>query len=129
MTNTTAAARAAARRAKSDVSTWAADLPPEWLLCRDLGHLWQPWQAWHDKAAREYTQVLRCGRCEVERVRSLDYRGQRTGGHYNYPDGYLAPAGSGFLSQDGRADIRLLSFLRLLDEDDEVGARRQRKAS
>jgi len=120
------------RRRRSEVQEWAESLDANALLCRDLGHTWQPFRAWRDAEAREYVQVLRCPRCEAERRRGIDYNGRRTSQAYDYADGYLAPAGSGALSADGRADLRLVSLLRLIEETPaqpvDLAARR-RKAS
>lgn len=112
--------RAAHHRARSDVSQWAQHLPEAFLLCRDLGHQWGPYRGWHDRRQREYVQVLMCGRCRAERIRHLDYSGRRVSQSYAYPDDYLAPAGSGVLTADGRADLRLVSLMRLIDETDEL---------
>lgn len=130
----TPAQRAAQRRARTDASRWANDLPAEFLLCRDLGHTWEPFRGWHDRKAREYVQVLRCPRCRCERERHLDYSGRRISQSYTYPDAYLAPAGEGYLSAESRADLRLVSLLRMIDEDSDVPAdlaehRRRRSAA
>lgn len=124
----------AQRRGVTEVQEWAQTLSQEQLLCRDLGHQWTPYRAWHDKANREYVQVLACSRgCGAQRNRRLDYRGQRVGQHYSYDDNYLAPKGSGALSADGRADLRLVSLMRLIDESAEepvdLATRRNSKAS
>lgn len=53
------------------------------------------------------------------------------GQSYDYPDDYLAPAGSGALSADGRADLRLASLMRTVGGEDHLpeGSRASRTSS
>jgi hypothetical protein len=122
-------ARPAKRRSRTEVEEWAAELPDAYLLCRDVGHSWMPRDAWEDVKERCYVQVLGCTRCAAERHRRLDYRGQRLGQSYDYPDGYLSPAGSGALSAAGRADLRLVSFQRAFTTTDQLASRRASKGA
>lgn len=111
---------------------WIDSLSPEFMLCRDLGHNWLPYRAWKDAKEREYVQILQCSRCAAERRRRLDFRGNRVSNAYDYSDGYVAPAGSGVMSAAGRADLRLASLERLVEETstaDEVAARRKKKGA
>lgn len=132
-TNTSAARRAAQRRSRSDATQWAQALPSAFLLCRDLGHTWEPYRGWVDRAEREYVQVLRCPRCQTERERRLDYQGRRNSQSYSHPEGYLQPAGSGYLDAESRADLRLVSLLQLIDETQEppadIAAHRRRRGA
>lgn len=78
--------------------------------------------------------MLRCARCETERERRLDYMGRRNSQSYSHPDGYLQPAGSGYMDAESRADLRLVSLLQLIDDEAEPPAdiaehRRRRSAS
>lgn len=103
------------------LADWMADLPPEFVTCRDLGHSWRPWRAWNDTDEREYVQILRCSRCKTNRTRSIDYRGGRGSNRYSYPDDYQAPKGHGLLGQDGRADLRLLAIQRFIEQAGDTG--------
>lgn len=114
-----------------DVGAWARELTDAALLCRDVGHYWKPFTAGWEPESRSYYRVLRCGRCRGERHQLLDSRGHPIRGHYRYPDGYLAPPGSGRLVGDERDTLRLESVVRLMGGD-EVAARRaarRRRAS
>lgn len=111
--------RVTGRRRRGDVlSQWAAKLPESYLLCRDLGHVWQPFRASYDKAANGYRRTLRCSRCKTERSQILNLDGVVRSGYYAYDDDYRAPAGTGNLDRNGRGTLRLESTLRLIETDD-----------
>lgn len=117
--------------APRDVGLWAAALTDAALLCRDVGHYWRPFTASWERESRSYHRVLRCGRCRTERHQLLDSRGHPVSGHYVYPEGYLAPAGTGRLVGDERDTLRLESVVRAMGSGDEMAAarRRRRRAS
>jgi len=120
-----------AKRRGDPLNDWMTHLPQEFVTCRDLGHSWVPYRAWRDSKEREYVQVLRCSSCRTERHRRIDYRGNRSGNSYEYPDDYTAPAGTGVLSAGGRADLRLLAIQRFIEDSPEgevVDLKRKRKA-
>lgn len=96
---------------------WASELPDEFLLCRDLGHTWQPYTASRADDGH-YERVMRCVRCDTKRKQTLSASGVILTGGYDYPDGYTAPPGSGHMTADGRAGLRLVSVLRLLEPTD-----------
>lgn len=110
-----------------DVGTWARELSDAALLCRDVGHYWRPFTASFDKASRSYDRVLRCGRCKTERHQLLDSSGHPVKGHYVYPEGYLAPVGTGRLIGGERDTLRLESVVRLIGGGDEMATRRHRR--
>jgi hypothetical protein len=115
-----------------DVGTWARTLTDAALLCRDIGHSWKPWTARWDPDSRSYDRVLRCPRCRSERHQLLDSHGHPVRGHYVYPEGYLAPPGTGRLIGGERDTLRLESVVRLVgatEHKDEVASRRRRRAS
>lgn len=119
------------RRARSDVHDWASALDHRFLMCRTLRHVWAPTRVLTERDGRHlvFTQVLTCSRCETERLWKIDDRGHVVSSSYSYPDGFTAPAGSGFLDEDGRADLRLLAVTRLADAQavaaDELSSRRK----
>lgn len=78
------------------------------IACRDLGHAWDPRQARRTDTGFERTMV--CLRCEAERKQKLDHRGWPAGATYGYPEGYLAPKGSGRMTREDRGAMRLFAL-------------------
>jgi hypothetical protein len=94
---------------------------PDYLECRDYGHVWKSYGArWFD-ALRLYEQQLRCPRCGTVRIRQLSSTGRPLHGGYDYPEGYLMPKGTGRLTSGDRDGIRLRTLLRVLDKTAETG--------
>jgi len=89
------------------VEEWVTHLSEEYLECRDLGHAWRSWSARHHKRERYYERVIRCTRCESERVQYLSQHGVVEGGHYRYAKGYLMPHGVGGFTAEVRARCHL----------------------
>lgn len=77
----------------------------KFLLCRDLMHAWAPHTA--KKVKGGYLRTLRCARCRSIKEQTLDKWGYVTGSKMLYVEGYLMPAGSGRLSKNDRASLRL----------------------
>ena len=102
----------------NDVHRWSQTLPDEYLMCRDMGHLWRPLGAKINPSERTYERTLRCGRCRTERAQTLSASGLILAGHYSYADGYAAPAGTGRLDGAARGELRLESVLRVLTQDE-----------
>lgn len=101
-----------------EVAQWSEGLPDRYLLCRDMGHRWQPFSARWDEKERAYSRVLRCSRCKTDRTQLLAMNGLILSGHYEYPDGYTAPAGTGRIDQMARGALRLESTLRLIQKEE-----------
>jgi hypothetical protein len=93
-------------------------LSDAYIMCRDMGHTWRPFRARFDPEVNGYQRVLRCGRCKTEREQTISASGLILSGHYNYPDGYSLPAGTGRLTGEGRGALRLESTLRLISKDE-----------
>lgn len=93
--------------ARASVTRWVDTLSPAHLMCRDLGHAWQPEDAWYDKEKKEFRRELRCIRCRTKRMQWITPQGGLSRNTYTYPQGYRAPDGTGFLSAEERAAIRL----------------------
>lgn len=85
-----------------------AELSPDFLLCRDLRHPWQPYTAEIDKRSRTIERVLICPRCAAERTDVMDRFGDILRSRIKYPPGYLVTGGR--LTSDDRASIRLLNM-------------------
>ena len=100
------------------VGRWAHQLVDEFLLCRDIGHLWRPFTARYDQQHNAYDRTLRCARCTTERRQSLSLSGEVLSGSYVYAEGYVAPAGQGRLSGNARGALRIESVLRLIGRDE-----------
>lgn len=101
------------------VSAFAAALPDEYLLCREIGHVWQPYTATWVGKLRRFERVLRCTRCRTDRKQLLDSRGHITSSSYDYPDGY-AHEGGRIMGAD-RDRLHLESLKRLIERTDEQG--------
>ena len=103
-------------QALDNITTWTDQLPDQLILCRDLGHTWRPARAWIETNA--YGRVMRCARCKTERHQVLTMAGHVMSNRYDYPDGYLAPKGTGTFTTDDRDHLRLESVLRLIARED-----------
>lgn len=90
-----------------------ADLPSAYAWCRDMRHAWAPYtvEAATVGSRRGWRQRVRCTRCLTIRTRLLSAAGHVIGGAtYAYPDGYLAPPGSGRMTESERDALRLRSL-------------------
>jgi hypothetical protein len=110
------AARAQRQSVSSELTGWAHDLPATFLLCRDIGHSWRPFTAEYVAADRQYRRTLRCSRCKADRVQRLSTSGHVESTHYEYPDDYLLPSGSGSYDTSTRDLVHLESITRLIED-------------
>lgn len=96
----------------SEVEHFANDLPEEFLLCREMGHRWLPYQAAlnHDGT---YHRALRCPRCKTRKEQEISSRGAILATHYKHPEGYLHE-GMGRIAGDGRGVLRLAAIQRTI---------------
>jgi len=101
---------------KRDVADWAAELPDEYLECRDYGHKFKPWAIRFDDEHNAYVRVARCASCKSTRPEWLGLGGAREKANISYRDGYLAPAGSGRLVMEDRNALRMESITRQLND-------------
>ena len=101
---------------KRDVADWAAELPDEYLECRDYGHKFKPWAIRFDDEHNAYVRVARCASCKSTRPEWLGLGGAREKANIAYRDGYLAPAGSGRLVMEDRNALRMESITRQLND-------------
>lgn len=84
---------------------FVADLPAEFLECRQYNHAWTGYTVESGKG--QYTVTLRCLRCKSFAKEVLTQDGSREGKrHIQYVEGYLAH-GMGRLDGDARAALRL----------------------
>jgi hypothetical protein len=98
------------REAAKELESRLVDMEPDYLLCRDLRHPWQPYDAKRDSKSKTITRVLVCPRCGTLRHDVMDYFGFVLSQRYTYPKGYKMPGGP-MVSGD-RAMIRLLNTTR-----------------
>lgn len=96
----------------SEVAHFAAELPEEFLLCREMGHRWLPYQA-AVNADQTYHRALRCPRCKTRKEQEISARGVILSTQYRHPEGYLH-AGMGRIAGDGRGLLRLESIKRTI---------------
>lgn len=102
----------------SDIEGWAAELPTEFVECRDstLSHRWASNGADFDRRQFRYVRFIRCDRCGTEKQLFIDPKGYIVGRRSaKYPSGYLRPAGSGHLTKEENAALRIESVLRGID--------------
>lgn len=100
-TNIIAMERASLRRLRQFV----ADLPAEFLECRQYNHAWTGHTVTRGK--KQYTVVLLCLRCKSHAREILSDDGSREGKRsIQYVEGYLAH-GMGRLDGQARAALRL----------------------
>lgn len=118
------AERARRQSVSSELTSWAGSLPAPFLLCRDIGHSWRPYTAEYVAADRQYRRTLRCARCKADRVQRLSTSGHVESTHYEYPDDYLLPTGSGSYDTATRDLVHLESITRLIED----GARKPKSA-
>ena len=95
---------------RMEVVNWMDELSANHLMCRDLGHAWDPHDAWYDSENQQYRRVLMCRRCETKRSQWVSRLGVLSRNSYTYPKGYQAPGGVGRLTAEDRAAIRLTAF-------------------
>lgn len=99
-------------------------LNPDYIQCRDTGHLWQPSRTDWISRYNAYESQLKCQRCSTKRIRWISRTGAMdTKKAYEYPDGYQMK-GIGRMTGGDRDKIRLRSILRVAVSTPE-GAKKQ----
>lgn len=97
---------------------WVAELPEKYVVCRDTGlrHKWEPWTATFDKFTHQYTRSIHCETCGTVKEQVVDAEGYIVKTKTpRYPEGYLRPKGSGRMTKDDAAIVRVESMLRFMD--------------
>lgn len=84
------------------------DIPDEFLLCRDLGHAWAPFDVKISRKYGEIHRVLQCRSCPTQRTQILSMDGSIMRSKYEYPENYVL-TGVGRLSSADRAHVRVMS--------------------
>lgn len=104
----------AGHASSAEVAAWASNLSEAFLLCREIGHKWNPHTAAWRSEQRCYERSLRCTRCRTRRLQLLTSYGAVISSQYIYPDGYQHK-GFGRVIGDGRDALRLESIQRLVE--------------
>lgn len=98
----------ARRDEKSDLRKWQEGLPVEQATCRDIHHAWVYQSVKRD--ADGFIRRLSCVTCGAFKLQHLDRNGYIDKSTYEYPEGYVRPAGSGRITADENAIMRILSI-------------------
>lgn len=112
---------------RHELDRWAEDLPDDFLMCRDLGHVWRSYTA-RLTGESTYERTMQCERCDTLRHQECSASGAVLGNSYSYESGYLAPRNSGRLTSADRDGLRLSSLMRVIEHQhhvDELAKRRK----
>lgn len=96
------------RRVNPELKEWQENLPAEQATCRDIHHAWVYQSVKRD--AEGFIRRLACVTCGAFKLQHLDRRGYIEKSSYEYPEGYVRPAGSGRITADENAIMRILSI-------------------
>lgn len=77
------------------------------IICRDEGHKWKRYDVDGD-SKNGFTRYYRCA-CKAMRVQMITATGYIVGSRIDYPKGYQMPEGTGRISRDGNAALRVAS--------------------
>lgn len=93
------------RAAEKRLRAFVADLPAEFLECRQYNHAWTGYTV--ESGRKQYTVTLRCLRCKSFAREVLAQDGSREGTRtIQYVEGYLAH-GMGRMTGEARSALRL----------------------
>jgi hypothetical protein len=96
------------RQTAAELKKWQENLPVEQTTCRDIHHAWI-----YQSVKREstgFTRRLACVTCGAFKLQHLDRNGYIEKSTYEYPEGYIRPAGAGRITADENAIMRILSI-------------------
>jgi hypothetical protein len=96
------------RGEKSELRKWQENLPIEQSTCRDIHHAWIYQSV--KRASDGFTRRLACVTCGAFKLQHLDRNGYIEKSTYEYPEGYVRPPGSGRITADENAIMRILSI-------------------
>lgn len=96
------------RQTAAELRKWQENLPIEQTTCRDIHHAWIYQSVKRD--ADGFTRRLACVTCGSFKLQHLDRSGYIVKSTYEYPEGYVRPAGSGRITADENAIMRILSI-------------------
>lgn len=87
----------------------------DYLLCRDLKHPWSVVGYFRQRG--EVRRLLRCPRCEMQRIDRWLPSGERVANQYQAPEGYRIPGG-GVTAHDVRRET--LSRVTIFENHDDM---------
>jgi hypothetical protein len=93
---------------KAELKKWQETLPSDQAMCRDLHHAWVYQSV--ERNADGFIRQLGCRTCGAFKLQHLDSNGYIVKSSYEYPKGYVRPAGSGRITQAENASMRLMSL-------------------
>lgn len=96
------------RDTDSELKRWQENLPVEQSTCRDIHHAWVYQSV--KRGPTGFTRRLGCVTCGAFKLQHLDENGYIVKSSYEYPEGYTRPAGSGRITADENAIMRILSI-------------------
>ena len=86
---------------------WLQTLEPDYLLCRDMGHVWRHLNDGapvREAGVITFTRFVSCMRCTTTRTETLHVfrtgHVEKVGVRYSYPDDYLLTKGESGKRQD-----------------------------
>lgn len=83
------------------------ELDEQYLLCRDLGHAWAPYDVEVLRRPRQIRRILKCRDCGAKRTQTLDADYAIEGNSYQYPEGYSVKGHP--MTKAARAEVRSLT--------------------
>jgi hypothetical protein len=89
-----------------DVEEYVGTHKSAWIQCRSSKHNMLDYDARMGQGDT-YVVIQRCSRCYTKRHEVLDDQGIILSAHYEYPEGYLFPKGSGRMSTEANGVFRL----------------------
>lgn len=96
-----------------DIKVWEQSQTDHALECRDFGHAWVPYHA--EREPTGFFELCSCARyCGNEMIRHYNRRGEIIKRTMLYDPNYLRPKGSGFMSKQERAKLRIVRLKRKL---------------
>lgn len=101
----------------SDLDAWLQGQDTDYLQCRDLRH--DETVASVRRTRHGFERIIVCQRCERFRIQTITRSGMLERTVTRYPSGYLRPKGSGPLTTDERAALRLRTLRTQLKDQKE----------
>lgn len=96
------------QQSAAELKKWQENLPFEQTTCRDIHHAWVYQSV--KRVSDGFTRRLACVTCGSFKLQHLDKSGYIVKSTYEYPEGYIRPAGSGRITADENAIMRILSI-------------------
>lgn len=93
---------------KKELKEWQANLPEDMTTCRDLHHAWIYQSV--ERSSDGFIRQLGCLTCGAFKLQHLDRYGYIGKTSYEYPEGYVRPAGAGRITTEENAAMRLQSL-------------------